>query len=109
MALINHGTELEAAKANGGAIALRYDFIKKSLWADIMYGVEHVNEIPESSFFTGTSLKKIEDFRVNLVGAFWKHWQIGLEYERVHVEAFNDTPGCDNMFHLGVWYIFGQP
>lgn len=107
--LINHSTQLEAVRANGGAVALRYDFMTKKLWTDVMYGVEHCKQIEGSSQFSGTALKKIEDFRANLVGAFWKHWQIGIEYERTYVEAFNGTSGCDNMVHLGVWYVFGQP
>lgn len=109
MTLIDSNTRLKAAKANGGSIALRYDFIKKALWTDIMYGFEYCYEIPGTTLFSGSALKRIDDFRANLVGAFWKHWQIGAEYERTYVEAFNGVSGYDNMYHLGVWYVFGQP
>jgi hypothetical protein len=109
LALINQNTELKGIKANGGSIALRYDFLEKSLWTDAMYGMEQGSEIPGSPLFTGTATKKIEDFRINLVGAFWKHWQIGLEYERTYITAYDGTTGLDNMVHLAVWYIFGQP
>lgn len=109
LALINHDTELKALKANGGTVALRYDFLKKQLWTDVMYGVEKGSEIRGSPLFSGSATKQIEDFRINLIGAFWKHWQVGLEYERTYVIAYDGTTGLDNMVHLAVWYIFGQP
>ncbi len=108
MTLINHDTALKMVTANGGCAALRYDFWSGHLWADVMYGIERADEIP-GTIFSGNTLKKIEDFRINLVGFFWKHWQAGVEYERTYVEAYNKVSGCDNMFHIGVWYIFGQP
>lgn len=108
LTLVNQNTQLKALPVNGGALALRYDFIKNHLWTDLMYGVERGIEIPHS-IFTGTSYRRIEDFRVNLIGSFWKHWQIGLEYERTAVQAYNGLSGLDQMIHLAVWYIFGQP
>lgn len=108
MALINNNTALKAVKANGAALGFRYDFLMKKLWVDMIYGMEHCGEIPGTAF-SGSTLKKIEDFRANIVGAFWKHWQIGVEYERVYVKSYNHLSGCVNTAHIGVWYIFGQP
>lgn len=107
--LVNADTELKALTSNGWTVALRFDFLKGSLWTDLMYGIEKGDPIAGSSLFSGNTLKKVEDFRVNLIGAFWKNWQIGLEYERTYIRAFNNTAGCNNQVHLGVWYIFGQP
>jgi hypothetical protein len=107
--LVNHGKTLKALKADGGAIALRYDFLKKALWTDVMYGVERGNHIEGSDTFSGTAKQKLDDFRINLVGAFWKHWQVGIEYQRTWVKAYNEDTGLDNSVLVGVWYIFGQP
>lgn len=109
IALIDADTVLKAFNSNSWAVALRYDFIKKRLWTDVMYGLERGDQITGSSLFSGTALKRIEDFRANLVGAFWKHWQIGIEYERTYVKTFNHLSGLNNQVHLGIFYIWGQP
>lgn len=107
--LVNQGKRLTSLHANGGCIALRYDFLSRALWMDVMYGVERGQEVPSSERFTGERMKKIQDFRVNLIGAFWGHWQIGAEYERTWVESFSGHTGLVDMVHIGVWYVFGQP
>src|SRR5690606_21376175 len=107
--LINADTQLKALISNGWTVAMRFDFLKGSLWTDVMYGREKGDPIAGSAIFSGDTLQKIEDFRINLIGAFWRNWQIGLEYERTYIQAFDNTSGCNNQVHLGVWYIFGQP
>lgn len=105
MAIVNN--QLLPAKANGGAIALRWDFIKSKLWTDIMYGTERCNHISNSANFSGTNPKNMNDFRINLIGVLLKRWNIGIEYERNKVETFDENLGTDHIIHIGVWYAFG--
>lgn len=100
--------KLRAHRVNGGTIALRYDFIKSKLWVDGFYGIEQGVEIPGSQF-SGDAIKRIDDVRVNIIGAFWNRFQIGLQWERIGVKAYNGTPGLSQSGHLAVWYFFGQP
>lgn len=109
LTLINSNRTLRALKANGWCAALRYDFLPRVLWVDALYGTEYGDQINGSTTFSGASLRKLKDLRVNIIGAFWKHWQIGAEWERNWVEAFNGNPGRVDMVHIGVWYVFGQP
>lgn len=94
-------------KSNGGAAALRYDWIDSVLFSDVIYGIQIGERIPHFRF-TGDGLKTMKDFHLNIFYRFWEKWLVGLEYQAIFVKAFNGKTGNANAIHFGAWYTFGD-
>ena len=97
-----------AFKSSGGCIALRYDWIPDVLFSDVLWGIQHGEEMRHTAF-SEDRLKSIKDFRINLFYKFWDNWQAGIEYQTVLVKAFNGRKGNASDIHVAIWYNFGQP
>jgi hypothetical protein len=94
--------------AYGGTAALQWDYIKDKLWFNVVFGWEHALKNSKIDFQDHV-YQTLQDLRINVLYKFWKHWQVGLEYQRIMVKAFNGKRGDVDAVHLGIWYFFGEP
>lgn len=102
------GSSLLPITSNGGTVGLKWDYIEDVLWFDLLYGWDHAlkeHRFPKIHHMRET----FKDFRINAFYKFWKYWQVGIEYQKIMVKAFNGKKGNVDAFHLGIWYFFGEP
>ncbi len=97
------GTDVRNVESDGWYAGLTYDLTTATSF-NVLYGWEKADEIPGA--FTGTNQKRHQSLQVNVQHKFWQRWQVGLEYKRFDVEAFNGTEGDANVIHGALWYFF---
>lgn len=69
-----------------------------------MFGWQRADELHEGGF-TEDQLRQHRSVHVNVIHKFWQNWQVGLEYRRFEVEAFNNRVGHVNGALGAVWYF----
>ncbi len=97
------GTKVENVESDAWYAGLTYDLTKATSF-NVLYGWEKADEIPGA--FTGTNQKRHQSIQVNVLYKFWERWQVGLEYKRFDVKAFNGTEGDANVVHSALWFFF---
>ncbi len=98
------GTRVENVESDGWYAGLTYDLTKATSF-NVLWGWEKADEIGAAKF-TGTRLERHQSIQVNVFHKFWERWQVGLEYKRFDVEAFDGTKGDANVVHGALWYFF---
>lgn len=94
---------VENVESDGWYAGLGYKLTKDTSF-NFGFGWEKADEIPGA--FTGTRLERHQSLQVNVLHKFWTRWQVGLEYRRFDVEAFNRTEGDANFVHGALWFFF---
>ncbi len=97
------GTDVRNVESDGWYAGLTYDLTTATSF-NFLYGWEKADEIPGA--FTGARQEKHRTIQVTVLHKFWERWQVGFEYRRFDVEAFDGTEGDANFFHAALWYFF---
>ncbi len=97
------GSRLENVESDGWFAGVTYRLTKNTS-VNAVYGYAKADEIPGA--FTGTSLETHQSIHVNVIHRFWERWQVGLEYKRFDVDAFNGRSGDVNFINGAIWYFF---
>jgi len=75
-----------------------------------LYGLRTADPSATSGFGRGTHAETDEvrqqSIHINVLQQFWTRFQIGLEYERLTVDAFRKNSGTENIYHAGLWLFF---
>ncbi len=98
------GTQVENVESDAWYAGLTYDLTTATSF-NVLYGWEKADEI-QAAGFTGTRLERHRSIQVNMIHKFWTRWQVGLEYKRFDVKAFDGTKGDANLVHLALWFFF---
>ncbi len=98
------GTDVRNVESDGWYAGLTYKFSGATSF-NVLYGWERADEI-QAAGFTGTRKKRHQSIQANVFHKFWERWQIGFEYRRFDVEAFDGTEGDANFYHVALWYFF---
>jgi hypothetical protein len=53
-----------------------------------------------------TDLVREKSIHVNVLHQLFGRMQVGLEYERLMVDAFRNNHGADNIYHAAFWFFF---
>jgi predicted porin len=96
------GTRLENVESDGWYAGVTYRLTKNTS-LNAVYGYATADEIPVA--FTGNSLEKHRSIHANIIHKFWDRWQVGLEYKRFDVDAFNGRSGDVNFINGALWYF----
>lgn len=105
---LSRTNHLLAFRSSGGCAAVRWDWIDDVLFSDVLWSIQQGHE-REFTAFSGDTIRRFRELRVNLFYRFWETWQTGIEYQSVYVKSFNGNKGNANAVHLAIWYNFGQP
>ncbi len=97
------GTDVRNVESDGWYAGATYNFTKDTS-LNFLYGWEKADEI--AGAFTGTRQEKHRTIQVTVLHKFWERWQVGFEYRRFDVEAFDGTEGDANFFHTALWFFF---
>ncbi len=77
---------------------------------DALYGFREADASDRSGFGRGsraqTDLARQESIHVNVLQQLFGRFQVGLEYERLSVQAFRNNSGAENIYHAAVWFFF---
>lgn len=97
------GTRLNNVKTDGFYAGATWE-VTKGTGVNGAVGWHKAAEI-KGSDFTGDALGKHTSIHVNVIQKFWERWQVGLEYRRYDVEAFNGRQGHVNGALAAVWFF----
>ncbi len=98
------GTDVRNVESDGWYAGATYNFTKDTSF-NFLYGWEKADEI-KAGGFTGTQQERHRTIQATVFHKFWQRWQVGFEYRRFDVEAFNGTEGDANFFHTALWFFF---
>jgi len=84
--------------------------LTKTTTLDALYGFRGADPSGRSGFGRGsrgqTDLVRQESIHVNVLQQLFGRVQVGLEYERLMIEAFRNNSGSENIYHAAVWFFF---
>ncbi len=75
-----------------------------------LYGIRTADPSGHSGFGrrsnAQTDLVRQQSIHVNVLHQLFGRMQVGLEYERLMVDAFRNNSGADNIYHVAFWLFF---
>jgi len=95
------GNQLESVESNGFYVGASLALTKDTS-VNAAYGWNKLDEFEAG----GITLETHQSIVVNILHKFWQRWQVGIEYRRFDVEAFNGTEGDANIVHGALWFFF---
>lgn len=105
------GKDVATINTLGALGGLSYQ-LTPALSAHGSYGIR----FPDSGSSGHSGLGRLERERLDLVRQqavlgtvlykFWQRFQVGVEYERIWVDAFRNNHGEVNIYHGAIWYFF---
>ncbi len=98
------GSQIQNVESDGLFGGLSWK-VRKNTTVNAVYGYAKADEI-QSAGFTGNQLETQQSIHVNVIHKFWERWQVGLEYRRFDVDAFNGRTGAVNGVLGAIWYFF---
>ncbi len=98
------GNTLENVESDGFYVGGRYTLTKNTSF-NAVFGWNQADELSAAEF-TGDRLETHQSIHVNVIHKFWERWQVGLEFRRWDVDAFNNKEGDVNLVHAAIWYFF---
>ena len=97
------GTSIANVKSDGWYAGASWQ-IAQTTGVNTIFGWHKAGEI-EGTEFTGDALGLHQSIHANVIQKFWERWQVGLEYRRYDVEAFNGRKGHVNGALAAVWFF----
>lgn len=97
------GSSIVNVETDAFYVGAKYQLTKNTS-VNGVFGWADSDRIP--GVFDGNSLKRHQSIHVNILHKFWERWQVGLEYKRFDVDAFNGREGDVNFFNGALWYFF---
>ncbi len=96
------GTSIENVETDGWYAGATYHLTKNTAFT----GVYGYHKADRNAGFGATALEKHQSIHANVIHKFWERWQVGLEYRRFDVDAFDGQEGDVNSVFGAVWYFF---